>query len=71
VWLGDRGSRVYLFILRDPRPFGTNQPKHWWRLQREYDALVKREFGKYPIYVLSNDAELKLTVSKAIAESHG
>src|SRR5271165_1978893 len=60
-----------LFHLTRSLPLRDEPAETWGRLQREYDALVKRESGKYPIFVLSNDGELKLTVSRAIAESHG
>lgn len=59
-----------LFHLTRSAPLREEPGETWRKLQREYDALVMRESGKYPIRVLSNDGELEGTVSKAIAEFH-
>jgi hypothetical protein len=59
-----------LFHLTRSAPLREEPGETWRKLQREYDALVMRESGKYPIRVLSNDGELEETVSKAIAEFH-
>jgi dTMP kinase len=60
-----------LFNLTRFTPLRDEPAETWGRLQREYDALFKRESGKYPIRVLANDGELKLTVSRAIVDSYG
>lgn len=52
-------------------PLRDEPVETWARLQHEYEALGKRESNEYPIRVLSNDDELELTVSRAIAESYG
>jgi thymidylate kinase len=60
-----------LFHLTRTAPLRDEPVETWARLQHEYEALVKRESNKYPIRVLSNDDELELTVSRAIAGSYG
>jgi thymidylate kinase len=54
-----------LFYLTRSTPLRDEPAETWGRLQREYDVLFKRESGKYPIHVLANDGEPKLTVFKS------
>lgn len=43
----------------------------WKKLRQEYDALAKKEVSRYAVHELSNDGTLELTVSTALASSHG
>jgi thymidylate kinase len=60
-----------LFHLTRSAPLRNEPAETWETLHREYEVLARRESGKYPIRVLSNDGKLEETVSNAITESHG
>lgn len=60
-----------IFHVTRSTPLRDEPSDMWQKLRAEYDLLTAREFGKYPIHVLSNDGELQETVSEAIALSHG
>lgn len=60
-----------IFHVTRAEPLCEEPIETWEKLRREYDALAERESVKYPVFVLSNDGDLKDTVSNALAKSHG
>lgn len=60
-----------LFLVTRSQPLRPEPPEKWARLMQEYQALARRETGKYPIRILSNEGAITDTVSQALEASHG